>query len=62
MSHHASDEYLFGAKAIASALDIDERAAAHLLRKGLPGAKKIHGKWIFCVAVFRKSFEQGVAA
>jgi hypothetical protein len=40
-----------------------ERATYHLLEKGqVPGAAKRGGCWCLMPSVFRKSFEQGVAA
>lgn len=64
MSHQGekSDEVIWGVRAIAAQLKRDERAAAHLLRKGLPGAKKIGGQWAFRPAIFYSNFEQQEAA
>jgi hypothetical protein len=61
--HHCekSDEVIWGVRAIAREINRDERAAAHLLRKGLPGAKRIGGKWAFCPAIFFSNFEQASA-
>jgi hypothetical protein len=66
MSSHQgekSDEVIWGTRAIAVAINRDERAAAHLLRNGeLPGAKRIGGKWAFRPAIFFSNFEKGFAA
>jgi hypothetical protein len=56
------DEVIWGTRAIAAQLKRDERATAHLLRKGLPGARKIGGQWAFRPKIFYSNFEQGVAA
>jgi hypothetical protein len=56
-----SDELIWTVSAIAEAINRDERATAHLLRKGLPGAQRLGGKWCLKKSVFLKSFEQVAA-
>ena len=43
----SKDQVVWGVRAIAQAIGRDPRATSYLLRKGLPGARKIGGQWAF---------------
>jgi hypothetical protein len=62
MSEQQSEpEFVYGVRSIAKAIDDEPRATAHMLRKGIPGAAKLHGRWVLNTKIYRSHFE-GVAA
>jgi hypothetical protein len=60
---NADDEFIWLVGPISEFLGRTERATYHLLENDkVPGAKRVGGRWCLMPSVFRKSFEQGVAA
>lgn len=61
MSQESDREFVYGVRKIAEAINDDPRATAHMLRKGIPGGRKINGRWVLNTRIYRSHFE-GVAA